>query len=145
MTTMSIDQTTADQISMINPGPLYRSAIEEVAESVCPVIAENERYQKARVFERLLIPDRVISEDDGIYTSGGAYSFLNLIVYLIEKYYGRETAIWCSKMAEIDYDRDNQNHFIIFNAQKDHNDELIKDVQNKSKFVISFCRSVLAC
>ena len=85
---------------------------------------------KLKYPEIQLIPDRVISEDDGIYTSGGAYSFLNLIVYLIEKYYGRETAIWCSKMAEIDYDRDNQNHFIIFNAQKDHNDELIKDVQN---------------
>ena len=56
-----------------------------------------------------LLPEKIISEDNGIYTSGGAYSFLNMIVYLIEKYYGRETAIWCSKMAEIDFDRINQN------------------------------------
>lgn len=60
MTTMSIDSTVASQIDAINPGVLYRSAIEEVAESICPVIAENEKYRRARVFERLLIPDRVI-------------------------------------------------------------------------------------
>ncbi len=76
-----------------------------------------------------LLPDKIISEDNGIYSSGGAYSFLNMIIYLIEKYYGREVAIWCSKMAEIDFDRMNQNQFIIFNGQKEHNDETIKEVQ----------------
>lgn len=77
-----------------------------------------------------LHPDKIISEDNGIYSSGGAYSFLNMIVYLIEKYYGRETAIWCSKMAEIDFDRINQNQFIIFKGQKNHSDEIIKNVQS---------------
>jgi transcriptional regulator GlxA family with amidase domain len=76
-----------------------------------------------------LLPDKIISEDNGIYSSGGAYSFLNMIVYLIERHYGREVAIWCSKMAEIDFDRIDQNQFIIFNGQKDHNDEVIKEVQ----------------
>lgn len=47
-------------IDAVNPGDLYRSAIEEVAESVGEVIAGNKAYQQARVFERLLIPDRVI-------------------------------------------------------------------------------------
>ncbi len=76
-----------------------------------------------------LHPEKIISEDNGIYSSGGAYSFLNMIIYLIEKYYGRETAIWCSKMAEIDFDRINQNQFVIFSGQKDHNDQTIKEVQ----------------
>ena len=83
------------------------------------------KYSKIR-----LLPDSIISEDNGIYSSGGAYSFLNMIIYLIEKYYGREVAIWCSKMAEIDFDRMNQNQFVIFSGQKDHNDETIKEVQN---------------
>ena len=61
-----------------------------------------------------LLPEKVISEDNGIYSSGGAYSYLNLLIYLIEKYYGRETALWCSKMAEIEYDRIDQNQFVIF-------------------------------
>ena len=73
--------------------------------------------------------EKIISEDNGIYSSGGAYSFLNMIIYLIEKYYGREVAIWCSKMAEIDYDRINQNQFVIFSGQKEHSDEIIKEAQ----------------
>lgn len=76
-----------------------------------------------------LIPEKIISEDNGIYSSGGAYSFLNLLVYLIEKYYGRETAIWCSKMSEIEFDRIDQNQFIIFNGQKDHADKEIVAIQ----------------
>lgn len=76
-----------------------------------------------------LIPESIISEDNGIYSSGGAYSFLNFIIYLIERYCGRETAIWCSKVSEIEFDRISQNHFIIFKGQKSHNDEPIKDAQ----------------
>ena len=82
------------------------------------------RYPKVN-----LLPESIISEDNGIYSSGGAYSFLNMVVYLIEKHYGRATAIWCSKLAEIDFDRTNQNQFIIFSGQKEHSDEAIKDTQ----------------
>ena len=76
-----------------------------------------------------LIPEKIISEDNGIYSSGGAYSFLNFMVYLIEKFYGRETAIWCSKVSEIQFDRMDQNQFMIFNGQKEHDDEAIKQAQ----------------
>lgn len=83
-----------------------------------------EKYDKVE-----LLPEKIISEDNGIYSSGGAYSFLNMIIYLIEKFYGREVAIWCSKMGEIDFDRVNQNQFIIFSGQKEHADEVIKNAQ----------------
>lgn len=84
---------------------------------------------KRRYPEIELIPEKVINEDNGIYSSGGAYSFLNLLLYLIEKYYGRETAIWCSKVSEIEFDRLDQNQFVIFNGQKDHDDADIKAIQ----------------
>lgn len=76
-----------------------------------------------------LLPDKIINEDNGIYSSGGAYSFLNLLLHLVEKYYGRETAIWCSKVAEIDFDRIDQNQFVIFNGQKGHADEDVLRLQ----------------
>jgi len=82
------------------------------------------RYPKVN-----LVPGKIISEDNGIYSSGGAYSFLNFTLYLIEKYYGREIAIQCSKVSEIDFDRHNQNHFMIFSGQKEHKDEPIKQAQ----------------
>jgi len=76
-----------------------------------------------------LLPEKIISEDRGIYSSGGAYSFLNFMLYLIEKYCGRETAIWCSKVSEIEFDRSGQSHFMIFSGQKEHDDEPIKKAQ----------------
>lgn len=76
-----------------------------------------------------LLEAKVISEDNGIYSSGGAYSFLNLLLHLVEKYCGRETAIWCSKIFEIEFDRNDQNQFVVFNGQKDHADEPIKSAQ----------------
>ena len=51
------------------------------------------------------------------------------MLYLIEKYCGRETAIWCSKVSEIEFDRESQSHFMIFSGQKEHNDEAIKEAQ----------------
>ncbi len=84
---------------------------------------------KRRYPEIQLLPEKIICEDNGIYSSGGAYSILNFMLYLIERYFGRETAIWCSKLAEIDFDRIGQNEFIIFRGQKEHSDEPIKKAQ----------------
>lgn len=76
-----------------------------------------------------LVPDKIITEDRGIYTSGGAYSWLNLVLYLIEKFAGRDMAILCSKLFEIQIDRESQSPFIIFMPQKQHEDDVIKQVQ----------------
>jgi len=73
--------------------------------------------------------DELITDEGGIYTNGGAYSFLNLIIYLIEKYYSRETAIFCSKVFQIDLKRNMQSEFAIFTGQKQHDDEMIKEAQ----------------
>ena len=78
-----------------------------------------------------LLEQKVITDENGIYTSGGAYSFLNLILYLIEKFNGRELALICAKIFEVDIDRDKagQAPFAIFKGQKSHEDEAIKKAQ----------------
>jgi transcriptional regulator GlxA family with amidase domain len=73
--------------------------------------------------------DQLITDENGIYTNGGAYSFLNLMIYLVEKYYDRETAIFCSKVFQIEMDRQSQSEFAIFTAQKLHGDEMVKEAQ----------------
>lgn len=73
--------------------------------------------------------DRLITDENGIYTNGGAYSFLNLIIYLVEKYFDRQTAIFCSKVFQIEMDRQSQSSFIIFAGQKSHDDEIVKKAQ----------------
>ena len=73
--------------------------------------------------------DQVITDQDGLYTSGGAYSFLNLIIYLVEKYFDRQIAILCAKIFQVEIDRDNQSVFSIFTGQKAHDDEVVRNVQ----------------
>ncbi|WP_420603459.1 GlxA family transcriptional regulator [Flagellimonas sp.] len=76
-----------------------------------------------------LVSNKIVTEEDGIYSSGGAFSFLNLMLHLVEKYCGRGTAIYISKFFEIDMDRVDQNQFAIFQGQKDHDDTAIKEAQ----------------
>jgi transcriptional regulator GlxA family with amidase domain len=76
--------------------------------------------------------DRIITEEDGIYTSGGATSYWNLLLYLVEKFTDRETAILTSKVFAIDIRRDSQTQFIIFKGQLAHMDE---DVKKAQKFI----------
>lgn len=76
-----------------------------------------------------LVPDKLITDENGLYSSGGAYSYLNLVLYLIEKYVSREVAIFCSKIYEIEIDRGSQSPFIMFKGQKEHEDEPIRQAQ----------------
>jgi transcriptional regulator GlxA family with amidase domain len=76
-----------------------------------------------------LVEDKIITDEYGIYSSGGAFSYLNLVLYLIEKYAGRDVAVFCSKAFQIDIQRDSQSPFIMFKGQKDHEDEVIIKAQ----------------
>ncbi len=76
-----------------------------------------------------LVDDKIMTEDGGIYTSGGAYSYTNLVVYLVEKYAGRDMAILISKAFMIDIDRVSQSPFLMFQGQKAHEDEPVKKAQ----------------
>ncbi len=71
----------------------------------------------------------IITEEKGIYSSGGANSYWNLLLYILEKYTDRDTAILASKYFAIDIDRNSQSSFAIFNGQKDHNDEAVSLAQ----------------
>lgn len=77
-----------------------------------------------------LVSEKVITDEDGIYSSGGANSFWNLLLYLLEKYTDREMAILFSKYYAIEIDRFSQSPFIMFQGQKDHADDVIKKAQN---------------
>lgn len=76
-----------------------------------------------------VVEDKVITAAHGIYTNGGGYSFLNLMLYLVEKLFDRTTAIYCSKIFQIDIERTTQSQFAIFHIQKGHGDELIGRAQ----------------
>ena len=71
----------------------------------------------------------IVTEEERIYSSGGAHSYWNLLLYLLEKYTDRETAILASKYFAIDIDRDSQSAFAMFKGQKSHKDKEILKAQ----------------
>lgn len=76
-----------------------------------------------------LVTEKVITDEHGLYSSGGAFSYMNLILYLIEKFTGREMAVLAAKVFAIEIAREDQLSFIIFQGQKDHDDEQIRKAQ----------------
>jgi transcriptional regulator GlxA family with amidase domain len=76
-----------------------------------------------------LVDDKIVTESNGIYTSGGATSYWNLLLRLVEKYTDRQTAILASKYFALEFDRNSQSQFMMFKGQKDHEDDAIRKAQ----------------
>jgi len=90
--------------------------------------------QLARHFPEINIQrNAVVTQDDKIYTSGGATSGFHLKLALLQKYCGRELAVRIAKVFSIDMDRDNQAYFGHFAPIEVHDDELVMRVQHKIK------------
>jgi transcriptional regulator GlxA family with amidase domain len=77
-----------------------------------------------------VIDGSIITEEHRLYSSGGAMSYWNLLLYLVEKYTDRQTAILASKYFAIDIDRESQSAFAMFQGQRNHTDEAIMLTQD---------------
>lgn len=75
--------------------------------------------------------DKTVTQDDRLYTSGGATSSFHLLLHLVHEYCGKEMAIRIAKVFAIDMDRENQSYFSTFHPSKDHTDELVAIAQSK--------------
>ncbi len=89
------------------------------------ISAFKERYPAVEVAD-----GAVITAHNNIYSSGGANSLWNLILYLIEKYADKETSILLSKYFALDIGRDSQTQFAIFKGQRNHGDLGIEKIQD---------------
>src|SRR5690606_33765133 len=76
-----------------------------------------------------LVDDKLITDENGLYSSGGANSYWNLLLYLVEKYTNREMAIMASKFFLLDIGRNSQSPFVMFRGQKEHGDPDILQAQ----------------
>lgn len=83
------------------------------------------RYPRIR-----LQPDTVLTDRDGVYTGGGAFISLNLVLYLVEKFCGKEIGIQVSKNFSINPDQMSQAHFSVFQGQRRHGDNDILKAQS---------------
>jgi transcriptional regulator GlxA family with amidase domain len=76
-----------------------------------------------------LVDEKVVTHQQGLYSSGGNNAYWNLLLYLVEKYTNREIAIHTAKFFVIDLDRKDQSPFIVFTGQKNHKDQTIIKAQ----------------
>jgi transcriptional regulator GlxA family with amidase domain len=84
----------------------------------------HERYPKVK-----LLSDRIILDEGRVCTSGGAMSFLNLVMYVVQKYCGEETARVASKICLIDLHKGSQDSYAIISGRKDHADLEVRTAQ----------------
>ncbi len=85
---------------------------------------------KAMFPQVTLVDNKIITEQNGLYSSGGASAYWNLLLHLVEKYTNREMAILASKFFVLDINRITQSPFSIFKGQKIHNDPDILKIQD---------------
>ena len=76
-----------------------------------------------------LVDDKVITDQHGLYSSGGNNAYWNLLLHLVEKYTDRKMAILTAKFFVVDLNRNNQSPFIVFQGLKDHEDDVVLKAQ----------------
>jgi len=77
--------------------------------------------------------EAVVTEQDRVYTSGGATNTFHLLMLLLEVYCSKQVAVRAAKMFSIDLDRNRQTYFGTFAPVQDHGDSLVKQAQDEIK------------
>jgi transcriptional regulator GlxA family with amidase domain len=73
--------------------------------------------------------DRIIIDTGDVITSGGATAFLNLVLYLIERFGGHERANLAAKVLLIDGHRRSQLPYVAGLPGRSHDDPVIHEIQ----------------
>jgi transcriptional regulator GlxA family with amidase domain len=82
------------------------------------------------MFPKVIVADdKMVTEQSGLYSSGGATAYWNLLLHLVEKFTSREMAILASKFFLVDIGRNTQSPFMMFKGERDHEDELVVKAQ----------------
>jgi len=72
---------------------------------------------------------RMIVDNSDVITSGGATAFLNLVLYLVERFAGHDRANFAAKVLLVDGHRTSQLPYIAFGRERSHDDLIVHQVQ----------------
>ncbi|APG28660.1 hypothetical protein A7E78_12955 [Syntrophotalea acetylenivorans] len=85
-----------------------------------------------KLFPRVkLRPDKLITDEGDLLTSGACNSYIDLSLYLIARFCGPETALESSKTLLHDVGRSSQTPYAVHRFRKEHNDAQILAVQQQ--------------
>jgi len=67
-----------------------------------------------------------VTEDAGLLCSGGVYAGLDLSLYLVDKFCGRETALQCARSLLVSMPRTHQHGYAVLPLTRPHDDEQVR-------------------
>ncbi len=73
--------------------------------------------------------DQLVTDEGRLFCGGGISADLNLSLYLIEKYCGRDMALQSSRCTMVDMDCTSQSPFAMFTPEKNHADSMVLEAQ----------------
>jgi transcriptional regulator GlxA family with amidase domain len=74
-------------------------------------------------------PEKLITEDRRMLCSGGVYSAIDLSLYLVERFCGRETALQCAKALLINMPRTSQSGYAVLPLSRPHDDDKVRSAE----------------
>jgi transcriptional regulator GlxA family with amidase domain len=96
-----------------------------------------QRYPRVRVR-----PEAIVVDEGRVCTAGGAMSFLNLALHLIERWLGADVARFASKVFLVDVNKPPQTAYAILAGQKSHADAEILRAQGLMESALAAGSSV---
>ncbi len=78
----------------------------------------------------ILRAEAMITQQDGLYCSGGASAYQDMSIHLIKEVFGESIAQQCAKSILFDSDRQGQLQYSSFQPDRQHTDKLIHDLQD---------------
>jgi transcriptional regulator GlxA family with amidase domain len=84
-----------------------------------------QRYPKV-----LWVPEQFVTEDSRVLCSGGVYASIDLSLYLVDKFCGREVALQCAKSLLVGMPRSRQSGYSMLPISPPHSDDRIKQSEH---------------
>jgi transcriptional regulator GlxA family with amidase domain len=74
-------------------------------------------------------PEKLITDDRRMLCSGGIYSSIDLSLYLVEKFCGRDVALQCAKSLLVDMPRASQSGYAMLPLSRPHDDPKVRSAE----------------
>lgn len=71
-------------------------------------------------------PEHFVTEDDRIYCSGGVYAAIDLSLYLVDKFCGRQVALQCARSLLVSMPRSRQSGYAVVPLSRPHTDDPVR-------------------
>jgi transcriptional regulator GlxA family with amidase domain len=75
-------------------------------------------------------PEQFVTEDSRVLCSGGVYASIDLSLYLVDKFCGREVALQCAKSLLVGMPRSRQSGYSVLPLSRPHSDDRITQIEH---------------